>query len=190
MLQKNQRQIYLGRMTKDSPTSYRVDTLDDKGNIIGSKAWNEVDRRNDFLPNAYVFVFTPMKEMLLATLTESKLSKKIYKGKMGVPAVSLVWSNEEPEKAAMRALLNDLSIHPSEVFFLGKEFENLSDGTKRLMHVFYCLYDGECSMNTEHLSTFKKIKRVELETLLKVDPDQFSPQFVVAYERYKRKFPY
>ena len=177
-------------MTKDSGANYRVDILNEHGKTVGSKPWNEVDRRNDILPNAFVFVFTSAREMLLATLTESKLSKKIYKGKMGVPAVSLLWQNEEPEKAGYRALLNDMCIHPSTIQFLGKEFESLNDGTKRLMHVFCCVYDNGWNLNAEQIASIKKVKRVELETLLKIDPDQFSPQFVVAYEKYKRKFPY
>ncbi|MBI5138322.1 MAG: hypothetical protein HZA95_00810 [Candidatus Vogelbacteria bacterium] len=177
-------------MINSSSHSYKVDILDEHGKPVETKVWNEVDRRKDYLENAFVFVFTQNREMLLATLTESKLSKKIYKGKMGVPAVSLVWQNEDPSKAAERALLHDMCIHPSKLYLLGREFESLKDGTKRLMNVFYCLYDNNWNINTEQLSTIKKIKRVELETLLKIDPDQFSPQFLVAYEKYKRKFPY
>ena len=177
-------------MGDDIHKPYEVDIFDNEGNCIGTKPWPTVDRKNDILPNAFVFVFTPDHEMLLGKITEDYLSKKIYKGKLGAPAVTLIRHGEPCEKAARRALLNDLTIHSPKLNYLGEQFETFSDGTKRKMCTFFCIHDQNLKLNSQVIDSVRTIRRVELETLLRLSPEQFSPQFVRSYERNKRHFPF
>ncbi|PIR45260.1 MAG: hypothetical protein COV10_00010 [Candidatus Vogelbacteria bacterium CG10_big_fil_rev_8_21_14_0_10_51_16] len=177
-------------MTKDEEKLFDVDIFNDAGEPIGAKPWPQVDRRRDVLRNAFVYVFTPEREMLLATITEEHLSKKIYKGKLGSPAVTLVRHGESCEKAATRALVNDLAIYSSKLVHLGDTFETFNDGTKRHMCVFFCVHDANVKPNGHMLANVRRVRRQDMETLLRLNPEQFSPQFVQSYQRYKRHFPF
>ncbi|GEM_PF-7078592 len=171
-------------------TPFAIDTWNEQGELLATKPYAAVDRRADILKNVFVFVLTSTRELLLGSITESHLSKKLYKGKLGTPTVTLLRHGEEPMKAAGRGLMNDLAIHPSKMTFLGEHLETMSDGTRRIMNVFFCIYDGAKKVNTHTLTEIRLIRRVELEPLLQVNPDQFSPQFITAYSRYKRVLPF
>ncbi|OHB25460.1 MAG: hypothetical protein A2542_00530 [Parcubacteria group bacterium RIFOXYD2_FULL_52_8] len=177
-------------MSEDNHKAFAVEIVNEQGVCVGTKPYGEVDRLHDILKNVFIFLLTPDRELILATITEHRLSKKIYKGKFGTPTVSLLRHGEDCEKAAKRALVNDLAIYPATLVHLGDNMETMNDGTRRLMCVYYAIHDTNVKVNGHILKDIRPVRREELTRLLQTSSEQFSPQFLVAYDRYKSILPF
>lgn len=163
-----------------------VDIFDGEGTVIGQKKREEIEKDRDIVHTVYIFVFTPEKELWIATLSETAT---LYGGKFGSTAAGMVRHGEDALQAARRTLTYELGIESWAAVVLGTDVVTLSDGVVRMMSVVSLVYDGWVENRDGTVTEMKEVDRYNLEQLLN-DRFLFAPSFLAVWERYQAKFPF
>ncbi|MEK7665453.1 MAG: NUDIX domain-containing protein [Patescibacteria group bacterium] len=173
-----------------SHEEFYVELLNERGEVVGTKKRKDVDKRMDFLHGVYVLVFSKDKKLVLCRIPQAAKQKKLYAGRLGATAATIVRHREPLEVAARRVLATELFIDYADLAMLGEKMECYEDEVRRLVAVFYCTHKEPVMQNPQEQDELVELTRKEVEHLIKSDPAKFSLPFLSLWEAYQDRLPF
>lgn len=120
-----------------------IPILDIKGNVIGEKTKETLDKRKDIFETVYIRAFIGNK-VLLSKIKEKKDGfEKINKGKWGLPVATIVRKDEKPIDAFNRACIDDIGFIPKIVKEYEREKYLFNNSSPRFVFKFNVVLDQE-----------------------------------------------
>ena len=152
------------------------DLIDSSGKMSGEK-WHDKEKE---LKASYVMVYNSFGELYIVEIASS--DKKFYQ-KYGLSAASVVNNGESPEDAAKRALKVELGI-VDEPKVIGNELFDVN-GVKKIGYFFVIEYNGKIILNQDNIVKGEFVAKEMVENMLTLDPDIYTPSFLVFWNKYK-----
>lgn len=156
-----------------------VDILDDTGKVVGRKPYAEVDRRTDTLHCVQILFLAPEKHVLLTKLP----AKSAWAGRIGTTVSTIVRHGEATEVAAQRCLRNELGLNSVHLHYLGQSFETMENNVKRLLSQYVARAQAPLTLDPKD-GEIVAMTYAELMKNIAHDRGQFSPSFLVLWDRY------
>ncbi len=169
----------------------RITILDGDGQPIGAKARQSIDRTRDILHTVFVFLVTGERKFALSVIPRDSALPKLYPGKFGVTVAALVFENEAPDDAAVRALRDEVKLDGCTPIFLGKTLHRYADGVTRLQSAYCQTTDAPTlSFNDRKIAHLTYLTRRELEAMRTMTPHLFAPTFHVLWDTHHAALPF
>lgn len=173
-----------------SHEEYDVDLLNEQGQVIGTKKRREVNKQTDILHGVYVLVFSPAGKLILSRIPQAPEKGKLYGGRLGGTAATVVRHDEPRDVAARRVLATELFVDYADLTFLGQTFHFYEDGVRRLVSVYYCVHKEALMKNPEEQDDLVPMTREEVALAVASSPHQFSQPFLGIWHDHADQLPF
>lgn len=137
-----------------------IGIYNEKGEIVGKKPRQEVDKKKDILTTVNILVFNEKNELLMIRAKNS-----IWPGKWGGACATLLRYNEHPKDAARRTLKRELGLE-SDVEPVGKKYHEW-DGIKKFLIVYKTKTNKRVKMNPDDFEDGRWMPMKEAKELIK-----------------------
>ena len=121
-----------------------LDIVDDNNRIIGKESFEKVYENKLGHRIVHVFVFNSRGQLLLQKRAKTK---SFCPGYLCTAAAGHVRSGESYEDAGKRELFEELGIKNTDIEKLHEFLHIKSDGTKKFLCLFKCVWDAEIKLN-------------------------------------------
>jgi len=168
---------------------YLVNILDSTGKIIGQKKRAEIDKLHDIYHGVFIFLITPLGELIITKIPSRKDLPNLYAGKFGVPVATIRRSHETSLDAAKRALKRELYIDATPTF-IGEGMRTFPDGSTTYATSYYLVVeDVPEKFSAVDIGAPKATSAHELIKDLVLHPDRYAPTLKEAWLEWHARLP-
>lgn len=168
---------------------YPVDILDEKGNIIGNKPRNQVNKLQDRHHTTHVLLITPRGEVVMSIIPLREDLPNVYANKLGTTVATIRRSGETPLHAAQRSVSRELFIDDMPLVELGEQFHPLPPMPDCLLTVYYGVSEVPETYSLLDIDGLIVMSPREIDAKLKQDPDDFAQSFIEVWNTYRSQLP-
>lgn len=156
-----------------------ISIFDDKGNKLYTKSRKDIDKEKDIFRVVLIFAQNRNREIWVAKIPETS---KLWGGKFGASAATIVREKENPATAAARALREELGVAGKQTILGFTERLYSIGNIKRFMS--YYIYNNAENIQPDIARTgegqWMPLKKVE--EMLQKEQEKFSPLFILAWK--------
>ena len=169
--------------------NYLVSILDSAGKIIGQKKRAEIDKLHDIYHGVFIFLITPLGELIITKIPSRKDLPNLYAGKFGVPVATILRSHETSLQAAKRALKRELYIDATPTY-IGEGMRTFGDGSTTYATSYYLVVeDVPAHFSVIDIGAPKATSAHELIKDLVMHPDRYAPTLKEAWSEWHARLP-
>ena len=168
---------------------YEVDLLDSKGNIIGHKPRNQIDKLADIFHTAHVLMITAQGEVILSIIPLREDLPNVYAEKLGTTVATIRRSGETAEQAAKRSVSRELFIEEMPLTLMGEGFFKVPPMKDNYLTAYYGISDPPESYSLLDIDGLVVMPPKEIDAMIESDPDSLAASFIEIWKAYKEKLP-
>lgn len=168
---------------------YMIDLVDTKGNVTSQKPRRAINKREDLYHTIHVVLITPTGELVLTRIPERKDLPNIYADQLGTTVATIRRSNENADRAALRAISHELFINNATVYHVGDAYRELDDGIRTYMSVYYLVAPQPKKYSRNDIQNLITETYEDFRQHLRTYPHEIAPTMRAIWKMYEKKLP-
>jgi hypothetical protein len=168
---------------------YDVDLLDEKGNIIGKKPRNRIDKLEDIFHTVHVLLITARGEVVLGIIPLREDLPNVYAEKLGTTVATIRRTGEKPLQAAKRAIARELFIEDMPLTKLGERFFHVPPMKDNLLTTYFGISDAPESYSLLDIDGLIEMTPKDIDTMIRNDKEAFAYSFLQVWKEYRKQLP-
>jgi isopentenyl-diphosphate delta-isomerase type 1 len=146
-----------------------LDITDEKGNIIGKDTWSNLHRDPKRIHRAVdILIFNSKKELLLQ---QRALHKRFGAGVWGVSVAGHVNLGEEPDRAAIREIKEEIGVDVDGVEYITKKIF-VRKNESELTYLYKAQSEGLFTVDKSEVEQVKFVEVSEIQKYMKMNKER------------------